>query len=119
MSRQTNSPAGLGFSGAVLAPLAIFLVLLLVAAACSNPEPEITRAELLAEVEGRELSEAEVEERTQVMQALCRMDDAVLLEMWSEMNNEQLAFQDIVITEECPQRINLYATATGRFVADE
>ena len=56
--------------------------------ACSDDEPEVTRAELLAEIEGRSLSEAEIEERESVARALCAMDDEVLRAIWSEMDNE-------------------------------
>lgn len=95
-----------------------WLAFALVTAACSDDEPEITRAELLAEIEGRSLSEAEIEERETVARALCQMDDEVLRAMWAEMDNEQLAFQDFVFTQECGDRNPLYAESTGRFVSE-
>lgn len=88
------------------------------AAACSDDEPEITRADLLAEIEGRSLSQAEIEERETVARALCQMEDDVLRTMWAQMDNEQLAFQDFVFTQECGDRNPLYADSTGRFVTE-
>ncbi len=83
--------------------------------ACSDDDPEVTRADLLAEIEGRSLSEAEIEERESVARALCKMDDDVLRAVWAEMDNDQLAFQDFVFTQECGDRNPLYAASTGRF----
>ena len=88
-------------------------------AACSGSDDEPDRAERLAEIEGRILSEAEIEERAQVAAALCRMTDAVLVELWSQLDNRQLAFQDFVFTQECPERNDLYGRSTGRFTTDD
>lgn len=97
---------------------AIAIVLAFSAAACSDDEPEVTRADLLAEIEGRSLSEAEIEERESVARALCQMDDDVLRAVWAEMDNDQLAFQDFVFTQECGDRNPLYADSTGRFATE-
>lgn len=97
---------------------AVIAAAMLSTAACSDDDPEATRAELLAEIEGRSLSEAEIEERESVARALCQMDDDVLRAMWADMDNEQLAFQDFVFTQECGDRNPLYADSTGRFTAD-
>jgi hypothetical protein len=91
------------------------LLVLTLASACSDDDPEQSRAALLAEIEGRSLSEAEVEERESVARALCQMDDDVLRAVWAEMNDEQLEFQDFVFTQECGDRNPLYAASTGRF----
>ena len=98
---------------------AVGIVGVLGLAGCSESEPEVTRADLLAEIEGRSLSEAEIEERESVARALCQMDDDVLRAVWAEMDNEQLAFQDFVFTQECGDRNPLYADSTGRFSTDE
>lgn len=95
------------------------IALALTSAACTDDDPEVTRADLLAEIEGRSLSEAEIEERESVARALCQMDDDVLRAVWAEMNNDQLAFQDFVFTQECGDRNPLYADSTGRFATDE
>jgi len=97
----------------------IAVVLALSAAGCSDDEPEVTRADLLAEIEGRSLSEAEIEERESVARALCQMDDEVLRAVWAEMDNDQLAFQDFVFTQECGDRNPLYADSTGRFATEK
>ncbi len=109
------------YGGDVIRTTAIAAVIaaaLLSTAGCSDDDPEVTRAELLAEIEGRSLSEAEIEERESVARALCQMDDDVLRAMWADMDNEQLAFQDFVFTQECGDRNPLYADSTGRFAAD-
>ncbi len=93
--------------------------LLVLTAACSDDEPDVSRAELLAQIEGRSLSEAEVEEREIVARALCRMDDDLLRTVWANMTSEQLAFQDFVFTQECGNRNALYAASTGRFTTEE
>ena len=92
------------------------LLVLTLTSACSD-DPEQSRAALLAEIEGRSLSEAEVEERKSIARALCQMDDDVLRAVWAEMNDEQLEFQDFVFTQECGDRNPLYAASTGRFAA--
>lgn len=98
---------------------AVATALALGATACSDDEPEVTRADRLAQIEGRSLSEAEIEERESVARALCQMDDDVLRAVWAEMDNDQLAFQDFVFTQECGDRNPLYADSTGRFATGE
>lgn len=95
------------------------ILLALGAGACSDDEPDISRAELLAQIEGRSLSEAEVEEREAVARALCQMEDDLLRAVWANMNSEQLEFQDFVFTQECGDRNALYAASTGRFTSEE
>lgn len=98
--------------------IAGWLALGVFATACTDEPPAPTRAELLAEIEGRSLSQAEIEERETIARALCRMDDDVLRAMWADMDNEQLAFQDFVFSQECGDRNPLYADSTGRFVSE-
>lgn len=92
--------------------------LLILGAACSDDDPEVSRAELLAQIEGRSLSGAEVEEREAVARALCQMEDDVLRTVWANMDSEQLEFQDFVFTQECGDRNALYAASTGRFTSE-
>lgn len=110
--------APLSAFGRTLITVAAVGVMSISVAACSEDEPELTRADLLAEIEGRSLSEAEIEERNSVARALCQMDDDVLRAVWAEMDNEQLAFQDFVFTQECGDRNPLYADSTGRFATE-
>ncbi len=83
--------------------------------ACTDDEPERTDAELLSELEGRELSAAELAQREQIAQTLCRLDDRVLTEIWNQLSAQQLEFQDFVFSRACENRSQLYAEATGRF----
>lgn len=99
-----------------LVALALGLVLL---GGCSNePEPP-TAAELLAELEGRELTAVELAEQEEVFSFLCTLDDDVLLSVWSQLDEPQLERQDIAFGVVCPQRNALYAEATGRFATAE
>ncbi len=93
--------------------------LALVAAGCGEDEPEITMAERLADVEGRELSEDELNDRLAVGNTLCRMDDAVLDAIWRQLNERQLNYQDVVYGHICPDRSVFYASLTGRYVTAE
>ena len=97
--------------------LAFGLVLALTsgAVACNDEPSEPTAADLLAELEGRSLTPAEVAAREQVGQLLCGLDDAVLLDVWDRLTPTQLEFQDFVFSRQCPERNELYARATGRF----
>lgn len=88
---------------------------LLGATACSDDPGEPTTAALLAELEGRRLTPAEIAEREKVAAVLCRLDNAVLLELWSQLTTAQLEFQDFVFGRHCPDRNQLYGDATGRF----
>ncbi len=94
--------------------LAVILAAM-VFAGCSGSEPELSDAEILNELEGRELTTAELAEREQVADTLCRLDDAVLVEVWDQLSAKQLEFQDFVFSRTCDDRSQLYAEATGRF----
>ncbi len=94
--------------------LCLLVLSLALVVSCSS-EDEPTAAERFAALEGRELTEAEVADRQTTARFLCGLDDAVLRELWSQMDNDQLAFQDVVFTSECGERNPLYAAATGRF----
>ncbi len=94
---------------------AALIATVLVVGGCSDSEPELTTAEILSELEGRELTAAELAQREQVAQTLCRLDDTVLVEIWSQLSAKQLEFQDFVFSRECESRSQLYAESTGRF----
>ena len=99
--------------------LAVVVVLMLVAAGCGSDEPELTVAEQLALIEGRELTVAELDDRLAVADALCGMSDEVLDALWRTLDDNQLEFQDVVFSEICPDRSIFYAGLTGRFVTDD
>jgi hypothetical protein len=99
------------------ASLAVAVVAL---SACGDDEePELTFEEQLVELEGRSLTPAEVAERVDVGETVCQMDDRILDELWQQLSDDQLEFQDLIIAELCPERAILYAGHTGRFVTDE
>lgn len=99
--------------------VAAFIVLSLsLLGACARGEPEPTQAELLSAIEGRELTPAEVDERSELADLLCSLDDDVLQRIWSKLSPEDLAFQDYVFGRVCEERSSLYGQATGRFVTE-
>lgn len=91
------------------------LALAVTAASCSKEDPAPTAAEVLAEIEGRELTPAEVAEKQEVAQLLCGIDDEVLVRIWDKMSTSELEFQDWVFGQVCRERAPLYGDATGRF----
>lgn len=97
----------------------MLLALAVLAAACGDDEPETTVEEALAEVEGRELTQTEIDERLAVGATLCRLDDEVLDAVWQRLDDDQLAFQDVVFSFVCPDRATFYAGLTGRYVTEE
>ncbi|MEZ5377910.1 MAG: hypothetical protein R2733_15490 [Acidimicrobiales bacterium] len=102
----------------LLALAAALTSTLALASACTNDEPELSKAEILSELEGRELTAAELAQKEEVAQTLCRLDDEVLVELWSRLSAKQLEFQDFVFSRECDGRSQLYAETTGRFAVD-
>lgn len=60
---------------------------------------------------GRELSPAEVVEFKDSAELLCELDLDVLKEVWTELDEDQFAFQTFVFTEECPERESAYRQA--------
>ncbi len=108
-----SSRAGRRFPivAAIIATAALFL------GACSDDEePEMTIEERLAVVEGRALTAAEVDQRLDLGETLCRMDDLILGAVWLRLDEAQLEFQDVVFGHLCPERSTLYAAETGRVV---
>ncbi len=100
--------------------LVVALALAVVVASCGgDSEDGDSTEELLEELEGRDLSPAEVAEREEVATLLCGLDDAVLIEVWDQLSPAELAFQDIVFSRTCPERLSLYAAETGRFEVGE
>ncbi len=81
---------------------------------CGEPE-EPTVADLFAEAEGRTLSESELVDAQRTALLLCQLDADILLELWGRLDEQQLEFQDVVFSRECPDRLPIYAEATGRF----
>lgn len=103
-------------------PLSTFLLLLAFlagATACTRADPEPTNADLLAELEGRALTPAEVAQREEIADLLCGLDDEILVRLWAQLKPAQLEFQDFVFVRQCPQRNQLYAEATGRFKVND
>ena len=57
--------------------------------------------------------------RRELAQFLCQLDGPLLAALWDGLTTRQLEFQDVVFGVECPQRLEEYAAATGRFRAVE
>ena len=88
-----------------------------VSASCSggSDEEEPSFEELIAELEGREVTQGELARRQEVADFLCGLDPALLRAVWDDLDRRQLEFQDVVFRVECPHRLDEYAEATGRF----
>lgn len=107
----------------VKSPLAVAAALACLLSSCSGDDPELTTEEILSEIQGRPLTQAEVDERQEMANFLCALDDAILIEIWAELevkqqtpsNGADLEFQDFVFSRVCADRNTLYAKATGRF----
>jgi hypothetical protein len=95
------------------------VVLIVGAGACSGDGDDQSTAEILAELEGRSLTPAEVAEREEVATMLCGLDDEVLRRIWSQLDADQLEFQDFVFGRQCLTRSALYAEVTGRFATEQ
>jgi hypothetical protein len=78
--------------------------------AVTEPE-ELTRAELLSKIEGRHLTQAEVDRQLRLADLLCGFDRRVLQRIWSELDAKQLEFQDFVFGQHCPERSPVYTAA--------
>lgn len=101
-------------------PALLVAALLVAAAGCgSDEEPEPTFEERLAQLEGQALTPAEVAGRVEVGETLCRLDESVLDHIWLQLDEDQLAFQDLVFSMLCPDRAIEYAGHTGRYVTEE
>jgi hypothetical protein len=101
-------------------PLALGLALAVLLSACGgDEEPELTFEDRLTLLEGRTLTPAEVADRAAIGEALCRLDEKVLEHVWLRLDDDELDFQDLVVSMLCPDRAVEYAGYTGRYVTDE
>lgn len=109
-----------GGPGLTRRALPLLVALALSLAACGgDDEPELTFEDRLVELEGRPLTPLDVARQAEIGRSLCLLDDRILDEMWQQLSDDQLEFQDIVIVSFCPERAVLYAGHTGRFVTEE
>ena len=99
--------------------LALLFATVALVACGSEEEPELTFEDRLNELEGRDLTPVELARRAEVGETLCQLDDQLLDEIWQRLDDQQLDFQDIVISSLCPERAILYAGHTGRRVTEE
>lgn len=102
-----------------LSTLLFLLAFLAGVAACTRADPEPTNADLLAELEGRTLTPAEIAQREEIATLLCGLDDEILVRLWAQLEPSQLEFQDFVFARQCPGRNQLYAQETGRFKVND
>lgn len=98
---------------------AVGLAIISVLGACGDDQPQVSIEDHLEVVAGRQLSPAEVERQLDVATTMCGMDLALLTEIWAELPERQMAFQDFVFGIHCPDHIVDYALATGRALSDE
>ena len=99
--------------------MAVGLVIGSLLGACSDDTPQVSIEDHLELIAGRQLTPAEVERQLEVATTLCAMDITLLAEIWAELSERQLAFQDFVFGTYCPQHSVDYALATGRALNGE
>jgi hypothetical protein len=102
---------------AELAALGLIVVSLL--AGCSDDTPQVSIEDHLELIADRQLTPAEVERQLEVATTMCGMDTTLLAEIWAELSERQLAFQDFVFGTYCPELSVDYALATGRALNPE
>lgn len=98
--------------------MAMGLVIGSLLGACSDDTPQVSIEDHLELIAGRQLTPAEVERQLEVATTMCDMDLTLLAEIWGELSERQLAFQDFVFGTHCPELSVDYALATGRAVND-
>jgi hypothetical protein len=84
-----------------------------------TPSGATTEQLLLAALGRTVMSPVEISDRLEVADSLCRLDEAVLVEVWAQVEPTSFRFQDFVVGERCPERAVLYAQQTGRYVTQE
>jgi hypothetical protein len=84
---------------------------------CSSEDDEPSLRELITEIEGGDITQSELARREEVARFLCTLEPDLLEEVWDQLTPRQLEFQDVVFRAECPERLDEYAEATGRFRA--
>ncbi|MGI9616637.1 MAG: hypothetical protein ACR2QO_27210 [Acidimicrobiales bacterium] len=80
-------------------------------ASCGAAEDELTTEEQLEKLAGQTLTSTEVEEQLALADTMCAFDDAVLGEIWDQLDSRQLEFQDWVFGQHCPDRLPDYEAA--------
>ncbi len=117
--RSQNRPAAPGAARSAARGVAVVVLGFTGILAGCGGDDEPTVADLFSEAEGRTLSESELVDAQRTARLLCQLDPAVLTELWGRLDEQQLEFQDVVFSRECPDRLALYAEATGRFSTAE
>ncbi len=94
---------------------------MVIVSACGSDEVSgPTDAELLAAIEERTLTPAEVASKLETADLLCSLDNDVLLRIWRQLEPDQMAFQEFVFTRRCPERepeLSAGTTTTTRVVS--
>jgi hypothetical protein len=75
---------------------------------CSEDEPERNTQEILSEIEGSPLTEAEAAVLVETGDLLCAMNQDALKTMLAEVDPERLTYLDWVFGDHCPARLGLY-----------
>jgi hypothetical protein len=89
------------------AVLAFFAAISLLSA-CSDPEPPRSSQEILSEIEGTRLTEAEAAVLVDTADLLCAMNQEALKTMLAEVSSERLDYLDWVFGDHCQARQGLY-----------
>ncbi len=91
----------------------------LVISACSGGSNDpLSVTEALENATGQDLDAAEVTDLLESAEVLCGLSDSVLEDVWANLSEDQLSFQDFVFSNQCPERAENYSAATGRLVEE-
>ncbi len=89
---------------AVLATFAAILAL----SGCSDPEPVRSTQDILSEIEGTRLTEAEAAVLIETADLLCAMNEDAVKSMLGEVDPERLDYLDWVFGDHCGTRQGMY-----------
>ena len=89
------------------AGLASFLAVL-VLSGCSDPEPVLNTQDILSEIEGTRLTEAETAVLVETADLLCSMNENALKTMLASVEAGRLDYLDWVFSDHCGARQGIY-----------
>jgi len=78
---------------------------------------ELTVEEQLEAIAGKPLLASDVAELLSTADELCRLDDRFVQSVWSQLEDEKMAFQEWVFTEHCSKRSDTFTDYTATSIA--
>ncbi len=119
MASPGTEPSGRPELSALLLSVFLGIAAILIASCGDAPELELSVETQLEALAGEDLTPAEIARQIEIAGALCGMSDEVLVAIWDQLDDAQLAFQDFVFGSHCPERSVTYGLTTGRTLTPE